>query len=84
MAYLAARQFLALIILDSWVFWTHYLEHTVPWLYRKFNLLPDTHTHTRNLCSYCSNRQHPLCPPSIVHTLLLRSIVQPLGRKPRC
>src|SRR5271168_3716215 len=44
MAYLAARQFLALIILDSWVFWTHYLEHTVPWLYRKFNLLPNTHT----------------------------------------
>jgi hypothetical protein len=32
MAYLAARQFLAPIILDSWVFWTHYLEHTVPWL----------------------------------------------------
>lgn len=33
--YLAARQFLALVVLDTWVFWGHYLEHKNPWLYRK-------------------------------------------------
>lgn len=33
--YLVARQLLALVILDTWVFWGHYLEHQNTWLYRK-------------------------------------------------
>ena len=36
-SYLAIRQFLALLILDTWVFWGHYLEHTNRWLYRKYS-----------------------------------------------
>ncbi|KAK0623892.1 hypothetical protein B0T14DRAFT_190928 [Immersiella caudata] len=36
-AYLLARQFAALVILDTWVFWCHYFEHQVPWLYRKIH-----------------------------------------------
>ncbi|KAK4118949.1 hypothetical protein N657DRAFT_627638 [Parathielavia appendiculata] len=36
-AYLVARQFLALVILDTWVFWCHYFEHQVPWLYRNIH-----------------------------------------------
>ncbi|KAK4450477.1 hypothetical protein QBC34DRAFT_424629 [Podospora aff. communis PSN243] len=36
-AYLAARQFAALVFLDTWVFWCHYFEHQIPWLYRKIH-----------------------------------------------
>lgn len=32
--YLASRQFLALVILDAWVFWGHYVLHKSPWIYR--------------------------------------------------
>lgn len=34
-SYLIARQFLALAVIDTWVFWLHYGMHKIPWLYRK-------------------------------------------------
>jgi sphinganine C4-monooxygenase len=34
-AYLIARQLISVFILDTWVFWGHFAEHKIPWLYRK-------------------------------------------------
>ncbi|EME79085.1 uncharacterized protein MYCFIDRAFT_34324 [Pseudocercospora fijiensis CIRAD86] len=34
MLWLLSRQFCALVVLDTWVFWTHYAEHRNTWLYR--------------------------------------------------
>ncbi|KAL4806488.1 hypothetical protein BDV18DRAFT_159662 [Aspergillus unguis] len=36
-AVLLARQLLALIVIDTWVFWMHYTMHKVPWLYRNIH-----------------------------------------------
>lgn len=36
-AYLASRQFIALVVVDSWQFWCHFTMHKVTWLYREFS-----------------------------------------------
>ncbi|KAF1990144.1 hypothetical protein K402DRAFT_371157 [Aulographum hederae CBS 113979] len=35
LAYLALKQFVALVVIDTWVFWGHYIEHQNRWVYKK-------------------------------------------------
>lgn len=59
LSYLLIRQFLALVILDTWVFWGHYVLHKNPWLYRKYQ----QHEWTAPLQSY---RTSALLPHSFL------------------
>lgn len=34
-AHLALRQLVAVVVLDTWQFWGHFMMHKIPWLYRE-------------------------------------------------
>lgn len=68
-AFLAARQFVAVVVMDSWQFWCHFTLHKVPWLYRERSqilpylpLPPPPPRYEGKLLNSCLNRKHPLCP----------------------
>lgn len=39
LVWLASRQLLTFFIFDTWAYWVHYTEHTVPWLYSSYSTL---------------------------------------------
>lgn len=76
--YLAARQFMACLVMDSWQFWCHYTMHRVPWLYRESSLFSSfVPLPCPNL--YVPTRKHPRRPPQALRALRIRRTVQPLG-----